>query len=90
MKKDQVKTLKQYLQLARAATTDERDKYEKWRQYAFDLDAKLRVAIDRLQCNADGSYYKGECSETLTEDQRSKKTAIYGLMKIARMQERKP
>lgn len=56
--------------------------------YADDLSRKLDVAIDRLSLISEQKYFPSECS--LEGKNKHVTTAVKGLNKISRMQERKP
>ncbi len=86
-----MKTIKQYKQQVKSL----KEQYEcnnawgtRWMNYANDLNAKLDAALKRLETISKGHYYTEELSAD-TEN-KSEKTAIIGLRKISRMQERKP
>lgn len=59
----------------------------KWMNYAFDLQAKLDYALDRLTTIAEGRYFPSEIEAGASN--KDQKTAIISLKKIARMQERR-
>ena len=82
MKKDEIAQLKQKLSWSKIDYESEKSRCEKFRQYAYDLEQKLNIALDRLEVIAEGRTYVGENT--------SKETAAIGLKKIARMHERKP
>ena len=61
----------------------------RWMNCANDLQKKLDEAMARLQMIANAQWYSGEVSATDDGHQRARKTAVSGIAKIARMQERK-
>ena len=58
-------------------------------RHCDDLQAKLKVALDRLEAIASGFHYPSDNITTNDSEKRARKTASIGLMKIAQMQERK-
>ena len=58
-------------------------------KYRFDLQEKLRVAVNRLTAIADGSYFTGECEGLTDQSSRLKRTAAEGLKILALMKERR-
>lgn len=85
------RTIKDYrtsLKYANERVESKEQEKTKWQLYAWDLEAKLDVTLDRLQTIAEGRYYTGECEATSSD--RNRITAAVGLRKVARMRERKP
>lgn len=83
-----IKDLKLKLKWANERVEEKNAWGTRWQNYAYDLQSKLDVALDRLQTIAEGRYYTNEGNGT--ESNRDRITAAIGLKRIARMQERKP
>lgn len=83
-----VKDYKQSLKYANERAEEKQKWGEKWQNYAWDLQAKLDTALDRLQTIAEGRYYTHESDGSASN--KDQITAAIALKKVARMQERKP
>ena len=84
-----LKTILDYrydLKCAKEYVDSESRRADKWMNFSYDLQAKLDVALDRLETIAEGRHYPIESGNAENKDRI---TAAVGLKKIARMQERK-
>lgn len=63
---------------------------EKWEAiaHANDLEAKLKVALDRLSTISTGMHYTDECRDTWTQAIKLQHTAAEGLKIISKMKQR--
>ena len=75
--------------MSRAWQEDLRRDAEAMREYANELEAKLRVAEGRLADIAVGVYYSDEVQTSYTFETKLKITAARGLAKLAAMPCRK-
>jgi hypothetical protein len=89
-KKQTIKDVKKDLKWAREVIQDEQKRIDAWRDYAFDLQAKVDHALERLRIISIETYYANECNPFDSTETRAQKTASHGLKKIAGMKERKP
>jgi predicted nuclease with TOPRIM domain len=85
-----IRDVKKDLKWAREVIQDEQKRVDAWRDYAFDLHAKLEQALERLRIISIETYYANECNSFDSTEARAQKTASHGLKKIAGMKERKP
>lgn len=89
-KKQTIEDVRQRLKWAKSGEERNQKWGERWRDHAFDIQAKLDLAIERLRIISIGASYPAERGIADNSEVMLQKTAAIGLAKIARMQERKP
>jgi len=87
---EELKQLRAQVKYARADENAFMERSAQQRRYAHDLKEKLNEALKRLRMISTGTYFPDESGPLDDTQLRMKKTAAYGLEKIAKMTEREP